>query len=91
MLRDVCHLRDAGTNYARADDIPEHLAIIRPLLEGGAERAARAMDRHIRSASVTLAKFDHPLIFREADLDSTLCNLDRFSCVPVLSFALRRG
>ena len=56
MLRDVYHLRDAGTNYARADDIPEHLAIIRPLLEGGAKGAAQAMNRHIRSASATLAK-----------------------------------
>ena len=62
-LRDVCHLRDAGTNYARADDVPEHLAIIRPLLEADAERAARAMDRHIRSASVTLEE----VVFRDRD------------------------
>jgi DNA-binding GntR family transcriptional regulator len=53
-LRDVCHLRDAGTNYSRADDVPEHLAIVRPLLTSDAEGAARAMDWHIRSATVTL-------------------------------------
>ena len=51
-LRDVCHLRDAGTNYLR-DDVPEHLAIVRPLLKSDAEGAARAMDRHIRSATDT--------------------------------------
>jgi DNA-binding GntR family transcriptional regulator len=62
-LRDVCHLRDAGTNYARADDVPEHLAIIRPLLEADANGAARAMDRHIRSASVTLEE----VVFRDRD------------------------
>jgi DNA-binding GntR family transcriptional regulator len=62
-LRDVCHLRDAGTNYARADDVPEHLAIILPLLEGDAEGAAQAMDRHIRSASVTLEQ----VVFRDRD------------------------
>jgi DNA-binding GntR family transcriptional regulator len=53
-LRDVCQLRDAGTNYSRADDVPEHLAIVRPLLKSDAEGAARAMDRHIRSATVNL-------------------------------------
>jgi DNA-binding GntR family transcriptional regulator len=62
-LRDVCHLRDAGTNYSRADDVPEHLAIIRPLLESDAEGAARAMDRHIRSAAVTLEE----VVFRDRD------------------------
>jgi DNA-binding GntR family transcriptional regulator len=62
-LRDVCHLRDAGTNYARADDVPEHLAIIRPLLEADAKGAAQAMDRHIRSASVTLEE----VVFRDRD------------------------
>jgi DNA-binding GntR family transcriptional regulator len=62
-LRDVCHLRDAGTNYSRADDVPEHLAIIRPLLLSDAEGAARAMDAHIRSAAVTLEE----VVFRDRD------------------------
>jgi DNA-binding GntR family transcriptional regulator len=53
-LRDLCHLRDAWTNYSRADDVPQHLAIVRSLLESDAKGAARAMDRHIRSASSTL-------------------------------------
>ena len=71
-LRDVCHIRDAGTNYSRADDVPEHLAIIRPLLESDAEGAARAMDRHIRSAAVTLQEVvfrdrDHPDVLWAAD------------------------
>jgi DNA-binding GntR family transcriptional regulator len=62
-LRDVCHLRDAGTNYSRADDVPEHLAIVRPLLDSDPERAAQAMDRHIRSATVTLQE----VVFPDAD------------------------
>jgi DNA-binding GntR family transcriptional regulator len=62
-LRDVCHLRDAGTNYSRADDVPEHLAIIRPLLRSDAEGAAQAMDAHIRSAAVTLEE----VVFRDRD------------------------
>jgi DNA-binding GntR family transcriptional regulator len=53
-LRDVSHRWDAGTNYSRSNDVPEHLAIIRPLLKSDAKEAARAMDRHIRSASVIL-------------------------------------
>ena len=53
-LRDVCHLRDAFTNYSRADDVPQHLAIVRSLIKSDAEEAALAMDRHVRSAAVTL-------------------------------------
>jgi DNA-binding GntR family transcriptional regulator len=62
-LRDVCHFRDAGTNYSRADDVPEHLAIILPLLRSDAEGAAEAMDSHIRSAAVTLEE----VVFRDRD------------------------
>jgi DNA-binding GntR family transcriptional regulator len=53
-LRDVCHLRDAFTNYSRADDVPQHLAIVRSLIKFDADGAALAMDRHVRSAAVTL-------------------------------------
>jgi DNA-binding GntR family transcriptional regulator len=62
-LRDVCHLRDAGRNYSRADDVPEHLAIIRPLLNSDADAAARAMDSHIRSAAVTIEE----VVFRDRE------------------------
>lgn len=62
-LRDVCHLRDAGRNYSRADDVPEHLAIIRPLLQSDADAAAQAMDSHIRSAAVTLEE----VVFRDRE------------------------
>jgi DNA-binding GntR family transcriptional regulator len=62
-LRDVCHVRDAGTNYSRADDVPEHLAIIRPLLESDAEAATAAMDSHIRSVAVTLEE----VVFRDRE------------------------
>jgi DNA-binding GntR family transcriptional regulator len=62
-LRDVCHLRDAGRNYSRADDVPEHLAIIRPLLNSDADAAAWAMDSHIRSAAVTIEE----VVFRDRE------------------------
>jgi DNA-binding GntR family transcriptional regulator len=69
-LRDVCHLRDAWTNYSRADDVPQHKAIVRALLASDAEEAARAMDRHIRSAAVTLEEVVFP--GREAAEDSSV-------------------
>lgn len=53
-LRDVKHLRDAGTNYSRSDDVQEHLVIVRALRAGDAERAARAMDYHVRATAERL-------------------------------------
>jgi DNA-binding GntR family transcriptional regulator len=53
-LRDVSHHRDSGTNYSRSNDLPEHLEIVRALHAGDADEAARAMDRHIRSAARSL-------------------------------------
>src|SRR4051794_33692947 len=43
-LRDVTHRRDAVTNYARTDDIAEHLEILDRLSEGDARMAALSMD-----------------------------------------------
>lgn len=53
-LRDVSHQRDAWTDYSRSNDVPEHLAIIAALSKGRPKGAAEAMDRHIRSAAMTL-------------------------------------
>lgn len=53
-LRDVSHQRDAWTNFSRSNDVPEHLAIVTALMACDADRAAMAMDRHIRSAAVQL-------------------------------------
>jgi len=53
-LRDVSHQRDAWTNFSRSNDVPEHLAIVTALIAADAEEAARAMDRHIRSAATQL-------------------------------------
>jgi DNA-binding GntR family transcriptional regulator len=53
-LRDVSHQRDAWTNFSRSNDVPEHLAILDALGASDAEAAARAMDRHIRSAAMKL-------------------------------------
>jgi DNA-binding GntR family transcriptional regulator len=71
-LRDVCHIRDAWTNYSRANDVPEHLAIVAPLLASDAEGAALAMGRHIESATITLEEVifvdrNHPEDFPGAE------------------------
>ncbi len=55
-LRDVCHLRDAATNYARSDDVPEHLEILRRLQAEDIAGAVCAMDVHIRSATNSLVE-----------------------------------
>jgi DNA-binding GntR family transcriptional regulator len=50
-LRNISQQRVAGTNDANiAAVLAEHLAIVRALRARDAEDAARAMDRHIRSA-----------------------------------------
>jgi DNA-binding GntR family transcriptional regulator len=53
-LRDVSHQRDAWTNFSRSNDVPEHQAILEALGASDAEGAARAMDRHVRSAAMKL-------------------------------------
>lgn len=55
-LRDVSHQRDAWTHYSRTNDVPAHLAIVRPMRRGKADEAAEAMDRHIRSATDVLVE-----------------------------------
>lgn len=62
-LRDVSHQRDAWTDYSRSNDVPEHLAIIAALERRDAAGAARAMDRHIRSAALKLEEviFSRPV------------------------------
>ncbi len=70
-LRDVSHQRDAWTNFSRSNDVPEHLAIVRALIESDAERAAHAMDRHVRSAASKLEEviFSAP-VAPEADREA---------------------
>lgn len=62
-LRNVSHLHDSWNDYRRSNDVPEHVAIVRALITGNAERAARAMDRHIRSVEKTLGS----VMFTESD------------------------
>jgi DNA-binding GntR family transcriptional regulator len=69
-LRDVSHQRDAWTNFSRSNDVPEHLAIVEALRASDADGAARAMDRHIRSAAMKLEEVifsgpDTPEVDRE--------------------------
>lgn len=53
-LRDVSHERDAWTS---SEDMPEqHLAIVRALIRSDTERAAQAMDRHLRCVTTILSE-----------------------------------
>jgi DNA-binding GntR family transcriptional regulator len=63
-LRDVSHQRDAWTNFSRSNDVPDHLAIVTALRASDPERAAAAMDRHIRSAAQTLEE----IVFSTSDI-----------------------
>jgi DNA-binding GntR family transcriptional regulator len=56
MLRDVSHQRDAVSNYAHSNDLPEHLAVVRSLLGSDADGASRAMAAHIDSAAANLGE-----------------------------------
>ncbi len=53
-LRNVSHLRDSWNAYRRSNDVPEHLKIVKALIGGNKEKAAQAMDQHIRSVERTL-------------------------------------
>lgn len=54
-LRNVSHLHDSWNDYRRSNDVPEHIAIVKALMAGNADRSASAMDRHIRSVEKTLS------------------------------------
>lgn len=53
-VRNISHVRDSWNNYRRSNDVPDHLRLVETLLSGESERAARAMDRHIRSITKVL-------------------------------------
>ncbi len=55
-LRNISHIRDSWAGYRRTDDVQEHLRIVRSLASGDAERAAKAMDQHIRSVEKTMTE-----------------------------------
>jgi DNA-binding GntR family transcriptional regulator len=55
-LRNVSHLRDAWSEYRRVDDVPEHLKIVNALAAGNEDRAAKAMEMHIRSVEKTMGE-----------------------------------
>lgn len=59
-LRDLSHQRDAWNNFSHSNDVPDHLAIVESLRANDPESAARAMDRHIRSAARTLERINFP-------------------------------
>jgi DNA-binding GntR family transcriptional regulator len=47
-MRNISHVRDAWTNYQRSNDVPDHLRIADALVKGDPDKAAAAMDKHIR-------------------------------------------
>jgi len=55
-IRNISHLRDSWDNYRRSNDVPEHLKIVDALLAGDRDRAAKAIDRHIRSITDVLCE-----------------------------------
>lgn len=55
-IRNISHLRDSWDNYRRSNDVPEHLRIVESLITGKPQRAASAMDRHIRSITRVLCE-----------------------------------
>jgi len=55
-LRNISHFRDSWAGYRRTDDVQEHLRIVRAVASGDADRAAKAMDIHIRSIEKTMAE-----------------------------------
>ena len=59
-MRNISHLRDSLENYRRSNDVPEHLKIVEALIAGKRERAADAMDRHIRSITAVLTDLVFP-------------------------------
>jgi len=64
-VRNISHVRDSWDNYRRSNDVPDHLQIVEALLKEDPERAAKAMDRHIRSITLVLVEIvfaDTPVI-----------------------------
>jgi DNA-binding GntR family transcriptional regulator len=59
-MRNISHLRDSMENYRRSNDVPEHLQIVEALIAGNRQRAADAMDRHIRSITSVLTDLVFP-------------------------------
>ena len=53
-IRNISHVRDSLTNYQRSNDVPDHLRIVEALVKKNADRAAAAMDQHIRSITKVL-------------------------------------
>jgi DNA-binding GntR family transcriptional regulator len=53
-VRNISHVRDSWENYRHSNDVPEHLQIVEALIQNDPQRAAKAMDRHIRSITRTL-------------------------------------
>lgn len=53
-VRNISRVRDSWNNYRRSNDVPDHLKIVQALCQDSPERAAGAMDRHIRSITEVL-------------------------------------
>jgi DNA-binding GntR family transcriptional regulator len=71
-VRNISHVRDSWDDYRRSNDVPEHLQIVEALIRNDPRRAARSMDRHIRSITRTLVE----IVFAE-DLEEIPGMVDR--------------
>jgi DNA-binding GntR family transcriptional regulator len=74
-IRNISHLRDSWENYRRSNDVPEHQEIVRGLLDCDPQRAAKAMDRHIRSITKVLSEVVFPA--RAPDSSAARALVDR--------------
>jgi DNA-binding GntR family transcriptional regulator len=53
-MRNIAHVRDSWNNYQRSDDVPDHLRIVEALVRNNPDKAAAAMDQHIRTITKVL-------------------------------------
>jgi DNA-binding GntR family transcriptional regulator len=71
-VRNISHVRDSWNHYRRSNDVPDHLRLVEALASGDPERAAAAMDRHIRSITKVLTE----IVFGEGSAKATAANAE---------------
>lgn len=55
-VRNISHVRDSWAHYRRSNDVPDHLRIVEALVRSDPDRAAKAIDAHIRSITEVLVE-----------------------------------
>jgi DNA-binding GntR family transcriptional regulator len=72
-VRNISHVRDSWNHYQRSNDVPDHLRLVEALAGGDPDRAAAAMDRHIRSITKVLRE----IVFGEGSAKSAAANAEQ--------------